>query len=256
MVFAFRNPPRDPATALVEPVSCIASALPAYNIMSGDRVLLLGAGYMGLLNVIGLAHTPISELVVTDIKEKNLELARSFGATHTINTGTEEGRAEMQELTPFDLVVECAGIQATVDEGTRLTRSGGRLSIFSWHHQPRSVPLGAWHIKGLTVTNVGPAISTDLRINFMERAVRLIDCGMFDQSDLITHRHSWKDARNPWNSPRKGVTIISRVCFYLISYLGTVYLLLSGDCFPGAVYLLNKLYSDSSWRLEVAGFMT
>ena len=64
----------------------------------------------------------------------------------------------MQELTPFDLVVECAGIQETVDEGTRLTRPGGRLSIFSWHHQPRSVPLGAWHIKGLTVTNVGPAI--------------------------------------------------------------------------------------------------
>ena len=195
VVFAFKNPPRDPATALVEPVSCIASALPAYNITSGDRVLLLGAGYMGLLNVIGLAHTPISELVVTDIKQKNLELARSFGATHTINTGTEEGRAEMRELKPFDLVVECAGIQETVDEGTRLTRQGGRLSIFSWHHQPRSVPLGAWHIKGLTVTNVGPAISSDLRINFMERAVRLIDCGMFDQSDLITHRHSWKDAQ-------------------------------------------------------------
>ena len=64
--------PQRPGHALVEPVSCIASALPAYNIMSGDRVLLLGAGYMGLLNVIGLAHTPISELVVTDIKEKNL----------------------------------------------------------------------------------------------------------------------------------------------------------------------------------------
>lgn len=60
--------------------------------MPGDRVLVLGAGYMGLLNVIGLAHSPVSELVVTDIKEKNLELARSFGATHIINSGTDQGR--------------------------------------------------------------------------------------------------------------------------------------------------------------------
>lgn len=145
-LFAFKNPPEDPATALVEPVSCVAGALFSYTIMPGDRVLVLGAGYMGLLNVIGLAHSPVSELVVTDIKEKNLELARSFGATHIINSGTDQGRGELEELQKnrFDLVVECVGIQATLDQATKLTRRGGRLAIFSWHHQPRSINLGAY----------------------------------------------------------------------------------------------------------------
>ena len=193
----FNSPPNDPATALVEPVSCIAGALFSYNIMSGDRVLLLGAGYMGLLNVIGLAHSPVSELVVTDIKEKNLELARAFGATRIINSATDQGRAELEALqqNPFDLVVECAGIQDTMDQATKLTRRGGRLAIFSWHHQPRSIPLGAWHGGGFTVLNSSPMISTDRSIDNMERAVRLIECGMFDQSELVTHRHSYRDVQ-------------------------------------------------------------
>jgi len=193
----FKNPPEDPATTIVEPVSCIANALYSYNIMSGDRVLLLGAGYMGLLNVIGLAHSPISELIVTDVREKSLQLAKKLGATHTINTGTDEGCAELEELrsNPFDLVVECAGVQATMDQATRLTRRGGRLAIFSWHHQPRSVNLGAWHGGGFTVVNSSPMISTDRSINNMERAVRLIECGMFDQTQLVTHRHSYQDAQ-------------------------------------------------------------
>jgi len=193
----FSRPPADPAIMMVEPVSCITGALYAYRIMPGDRVLLLGAGYMGLLNVIGLAHTPISELVVTDIKEGNLELAKSFGAAHVINSATEQGKAELEALRgrPFDLVIECAGVQATMDQATRLTRRGGRLAVFSWHHQPRSVDLGAWHGGGFTVVNVSPSISADLSISQMDRALRLIECGMFDQSRLVTHRHSYKDAQ-------------------------------------------------------------
>ena len=196
-LFAFNHPPKDPATALVEPVSCIAGALFSYNIMAGDRVLLLGAGYMGLLNIIGLAHSPVSELVVTDVKEKNLQLAKSFGATHTINSATDQGRLELEKLqeNPFDLVVECAGIQSTIDQATKLTRRGGRLSIFSWHHQPRSIDLGKWHGGGFTVLNSSPMITMDRRVSNMERAMRLIECGMFDQSRLVTHRHSYKDAQ-------------------------------------------------------------
>ncbi|MDA0789023.1 MAG: zinc-binding dehydrogenase [Proteobacteria bacterium] len=197
-VLAFSKPPADPASTIVEPVSCVAGALYSYNIMSGDRVLVLGAGYMGLLNVIGLARCPIAELVVTDVKEHNLALARSYGATHTINTGTDAGREELQSLRskPFDLVVECAGIQDTIDQATTLTRRGGRLGIFSWHHQPRTVNLGAWHGGGFTVVNSSPMINTDRSVSDMERAVRLIECGMFDQSQLVTHRHSYKDAQS------------------------------------------------------------
>lgn len=193
----FETRPEDVATVLVEPVSCIVSALFSYNIMPGDRVLVLGAGYMGLLNIIGLAHSPISELVVTDIRDSNLKVAQSLGATRIINGSTDRGRSEIEALsrTPFDLVVECAEVQETVDLATKLTRRGGRLAIFSWHHTARTVDLRAWHIGGFTVINASPQNSTDRSVNTFQRAIHLIECGMFDQSQLITHRHSYREAQ-------------------------------------------------------------
>jgi len=49
---------------------------------------------------------------------------------------------------------------------------------------------------GFTVANSSPMINTDRSVSNMERAVRLIECGMFDQSRLVTRRHSYKDAQS------------------------------------------------------------
>jgi len=73
----FSRRPADPALFIAEPPSCVVTALYSYDLTPGDRVLVLGAGYMGLLNVQGLAHCPLAELVVTDIKESNLALAQA-----------------------------------------------------------------------------------------------------------------------------------------------------------------------------------
>jgi len=191
----FRKPPADPAVVLTEPVACIVSALYSYNITPGDRVLVMGAGFMGLLNVQGLAHSPIDELVVTDVKADNLELARKYGATEVIQTGTADGDARLEELKqrPFDLVVECAGVESTIGIAPLLVRTGGRLSIFAWHHGFRPVDLGTCHIRGLALLNSAPGIGTDHNVDTFERAQRLIERGVFDLNDLVTHRHSYRD---------------------------------------------------------------
>ena len=67
--------PADPETFLVEPANCVVIAVRSYDMVPGDRVLVLGAGYMGLLNVQLLAHCPLAELIVADVKPRNLQLA-------------------------------------------------------------------------------------------------------------------------------------------------------------------------------------
>ena len=188
----------DPALMLTEPVSCVVNALYSYDITPGDRVLLMGAGYMGLLNVQGLSHTPISELVVTDVKPRNLELARKYGATEVIQTGTPAGDARLEELRKrrFDLVIEAAGVSATLAPAGDFVRTGGRLSIFAWHHAPRTLDLGLWHMRGITVLNSAPGIATDHNTNSFERAIRLMDRGWFNHAELVTHRHPVSDVQN------------------------------------------------------------
>jgi len=187
----FDKPPADPSVMLVEPVACVVTALFSYNITPGDRVLLMGAGFMGLLNVQGLARYPLAELVVTDIKPRNLDLARQFGATETIQVQTPEGDARLNDLKrqPFDLVIESAASACTLQEAGELTRPGGRLAIFAWHRQPRSLDMGVWHMRGLTVLNSAPGIGTDHNVNSFQRAIMLLERGVFDLRQLVTHRH-------------------------------------------------------------------
>jgi len=191
----FTEPPCDPALILTEPASCVVTAIYSYNITPGDRVLVLGAGFMGLLNVQGLAHCPLAELVVTDVKQHNLDLAKKYGATDVIHSGTPEGKARLEELKErrFDLVVECAGVESTVADAADYVRGGGRLSIFAWHHAPRSLDLGRWHMRGITVLNSAPGIGIDHNVDCFHRAIMLIERGVFDFSDLVTHRHPASD---------------------------------------------------------------
>jgi threonine dehydrogenase-like Zn-dependent dehydrogenase len=191
--------PADPATWLVEPANCVVTAVRSYDIVPGDRVFVLGAGYMGLLNVQLLAACPLAELVVADVKATNLELAHRFGATEVIDASTSEGReriATLEKQSPFDLVVEAAGAPTTVEAASRLVRTGGKLGVFAWHHEPRSVDLGLWHMRGLRVMNCAPGIGTDRNERSWERAIRLLDRGTFDMGSLITHRHPVSDVQS------------------------------------------------------------
>jgi threonine dehydrogenase-like Zn-dependent dehydrogenase len=214
------GPPPDPAVFLIEPCACVVTALYSYDLTAGDRALVLGAGFMGLLNVQALAHCPLAELVVSEIRPDNLALAEQFGATEVLNPTTPEGQARLEALQqqPFDLVVEAAGVEETVQMAGPLTRSGGRLSIFAWHHThtPRLLDLGVWHMRGLKVMNSAPGIGRDHNINNMQRAVALLERGVFDLGKLVTHRHALHEVQTALEIAaerpagyRKGVLLFS-----------------------------------------------
>lgn len=191
------TPPADPGAFLVEPANCVVIAVRSYDIVPGDRVLVLGAGYMGLLNVQLLGRCPLASLIVADVKPRNLKLAKQFGATEVIDAGSPEGKARLKELEqqPLDLVVEAAGAPATLSQATNLVRPGGKLGIFAWHHQPREVDLGVWHMRGLRVMNCAPGIGRDRNEDTWERAIRLMEQGTFNMAPLVTHRHSAGDVQ-------------------------------------------------------------
>ena len=189
--------PADPGTFLVEPANCVVIAVRSYDLVPGDRVLVLGAGYMGLLNVQLLGRCPLAELIVADVKPRNLQLAREFGATEVVDAGSQAGQARLKALQeePLDLVVEAAGAAATLSQATELVRPGGKLGIFAWHHQPRPVDLGVWHMRGIRVMNCAPSIGRDRNEETWERAIRLITRGTFDMAPLVTHRHAADDVQ-------------------------------------------------------------
>jgi (R,R)-butanediol dehydrogenase/meso-butanediol dehydrogenase/diacetyl reductase len=95
----------DPALgALVEPLAVGLHAVERAHIRSGDKVLIIGAGPVGLSVTAWAARTGAGELVVSDPSAIRREAAAQFGATRTVDPDAEP-------LEPrYDVVIECVGL--------------------------------------------------------------------------------------------------------------------------------------------------
>jgi L-iditol 2-dehydrogenase len=118
--------------AMVEPFSIALHAVrrspPALN----DTVVVVGAGMIGLALVQALSHTGCGQLIVLDVADDRLGLAAKFGATQTINSGTQDALGAINNLTHghgADVSFEAVGVTATVDLALRCLRKGGAATL-------------------------------------------------------------------------------------------------------------------------------
>ena len=102
MVVPIRKDMPWPQAALVG--CCVATGVGAVTrhakIEAGSTVLVIGCGGVGLNAVQGAMLSGASKIIAADILDNKLEMAKTFGATHTINTGTNEDPAKkVKEIT-------------------------------------------------------------------------------------------------------------------------------------------------------------
>ncbi len=102
MVVPIRKDMPWPQAALVG--CCVATGVGAVTrhakIEAGSTVLVIGCGGVGLNAVQGAVLSGASKIIAADILDNKLEMAKTFGATHTINTGTNEDPAKkVKEIT-------------------------------------------------------------------------------------------------------------------------------------------------------------
>jgi threonine dehydrogenase-like Zn-dependent dehydrogenase len=172
---------------IVEPVSCAVTGLDHCRLRPGDRVAVVGCGFMGLLIIQGLLHSPLDQLVVMDINPKRLDLARQLGVEESYNLAIHNADDLAQELKPreFDVVVDTSGMQAGLDLATKLVKRGGLINLFGWlKGQTALFDPTAWHGGGFTIVNSSPAAK--VRDPFPP-AIRLMHRGVFDLRPLVTH---------------------------------------------------------------------
>ncbi len=178
---------------IVEPVSCAVTGIDHCQIQPGNRIVVVGCGFMGLLILQGLLRYPLDDLIVLDIVQSRLDLAQQLGVGEVYNTA----EADLQELSrelksrEIDVVVDTSGSQAGLDLSTDIVKRGGRINLFGWlKGQRASFDPTKWHLGGFTVVNSAPA--SKLRDTF-EPAIRLIHKGIIDLKPLVTHTAALED---------------------------------------------------------------
>ncbi|WP_339312788.1 NAD(P)-dependent alcohol dehydrogenase [Paenibacillus sp. FSL M7-0896] len=118
--------------ALVEPLAVGLHAAAQGGVKLGDRVVILGAGCIGLVTLLASKAYGATEIVVVDIIEKRLEAALRLGATRVINARQEdvlEVIAAWTDGAGVDKVIETAGSEHTVKQTPYLVKRGGTIVL-------------------------------------------------------------------------------------------------------------------------------
>lgn len=111
--------------AFCEPLACTLHGMDIGDARAGERVIVIGGGVIGLLAV-QIAKTAGAEVMLLTRNPAKQDLGRTLGADLTAST-PKEALDHWPE--GAELVVECAGVKATVEMSPSLTRTGGRIVI-------------------------------------------------------------------------------------------------------------------------------
>lgn len=172
---------------IVEPVSCAVTGLDHCRLSTGDRVAVIGCGFMGLLILQGLMHSLAGQVVGIDIQEEKLRAARNIGVEEVYNTSRTDPDDLAEELHArgIDVVVDTSGSEKGLDLAARIVKRGGLINLFGWVKGKRATfDPSLWHAGGFTVVNSSP--SSRLR-NPFPAAIRMMQKGVFDLQPLVTH---------------------------------------------------------------------
>ncbi|MGO4337949.1 alcohol dehydrogenase catalytic domain-containing protein [Labrys sp. KB_33_2] len=187
--------------AVIEPLSCAIHTVQRGDIQLADVVVIAGAGPLGLLMTqVARLKTP-RKLVVVDLMEDRLELARGFGADVTINPKTDDADEVVRSLTDgygCDVYIETTGHPSGVTQGLQIIRKLGRFVEFSVFGKETSAD---WSI-------IGDRKELDIRGAHLGPycypiAIDLLTRGLVTSKGIVTHQYDladWDEALKLANS--------------------------------------------------------
>ncbi|NLX27285.1 MAG: alcohol dehydrogenase catalytic domain-containing protein [Lentisphaerae bacterium] len=186
----------DFANWIIEPAASIVNAGQYMNIKPGMRVLLIGAGFMGLLMTQMVHRYPLSEFVVADVKPFSADMAKRCGAYEALLVNTDAGKGRLSDMGTghFDAVIECSGTQNGLDLAVDMCGMAGSVYLFGWHRTSRTLDFKLGHLRGQTLVHTSPATDTGrLYERYWPTTIALFQQGIFDMSKLVTHKYRAED---------------------------------------------------------------
>ncbi|WP_462378787.1 Zn-dependent oxidoreductase [Pseudomonas sp. Marseille-QA0892] len=173
------------AAALVEPYTIAANVLDRMQPVAGDRLLIFGAGLIGL-TILQMAHAlGIEDVTVTDVIDERLATAREFGATRTFNGRSEDVEAAMRAVTGGEgvpLIADAACVPALLPQMLRIASPAGRIGLLGFDVNPSDLVQLEVIKKELTL------VGSRLNNRKFPEVIDLMASGRLDPLGLVSHR--------------------------------------------------------------------
>lgn len=178
--------------ALVEPLSVGLHAAVQGNVKLGDKVVILGAGTIGLVTLLACKAYGATEVTVVDVIEKRLELAKKLGAARVINAKNENAVETIMALTNgegIDKVIETAGSEHTIKQCPYLVKRGGTIVLVGL------APKDIIDFNFMQIMVKEADIKTVFRYrNLYPTAIGAIADGKINVNGIVTHEFDFEDS--------------------------------------------------------------
>ncbi|GCE31738.1 alcohol dehydrogenase [Dictyobacter alpinus] len=183
--------------ALIEPISCAVHGMHRLQPRSGDTILIVGAGTMGLLLLQLVVRGGASRVAVIDVNTQRLQRAEKLGARRTY---TDIKQALKDEPRGFDCVVDATGVPVVVENAFAAVKRGGKFMIFGVSPANAHISLSPFRIYNDEITVLG---SMAVLYSF-QAALDLISSGVIDTQAMLTTALPLADFSTALDMVRRG----------------------------------------------------
>jgi aryl-alcohol dehydrogenase len=188
---------------LAGPLGCgvqtgAGAVLNSLAVRPGSSVLIIGAGAVGLSAVMGAVIAGAAPIIAVDINADRLELAQDLGATHAINSRTEDLAARMREIAPggVDYAIEVTAIPKMLALAVELLAPMGTAALVGGAPAGATAPIdmnsllnGGRRVRGVAQGDSMPQLFIPQLIDYwrsgrlpLERLVRTYDLADINQA--------------------------------------------------------------------------
>lgn len=172
--------------------------------LTGEDVLITGAGPIGIMAAAVCQHVGARYVVITDIKDERLELAKKLGIKYTVNTAKEKLSDVMEELNireGFDVGLEMSGSEIALNTMINHMIHGGKIALLGLLKSDSRVDWSKIIFNGLIIKGI---YGRQMHETWYKMSAMIQ--GGLDISKIITHRMSVMDFEEGFAAMNSGTS--------------------------------------------------
>ncbi len=167
------------------------------QVKPGDTVAIVGSGPIGLAALLTAQFYSPAQIILIDQDENRLQVARTFGATHTINFKDENVEERVKLLTNgegVDVAIEAVGVPSSFETCQSIIAPGGRIANIGVHGKPAELHLEKlWDRNMAITTRLVDTVTTPMLL-------KVLQSGKLDAKKMGTHKFALSDIMKAYDT--------------------------------------------------------